>query len=71
MVYIKNDLTKTEKEIQSKIINIAKDEIGRSRRIKLGYIKLITNGKKWTWDMRKEELVEAISTGANKDNSKN
>lgn len=56
-VFINNDLTVKEREIQSKIRKIAEEERKAGKAAKTGYQKLITNGQLWKWDERKDKLV--------------
>ncbi|XP_050503197.1 uncharacterized protein LOC126882343 [Diabrotica virgifera virgifera] len=44
-IYINNDWTSKEKEIQKEITKIAKDERSKGKQTKIGYKKLIVNGK--------------------------
>ena len=54
--YIENDLTKEEQEIQRKIVTRAKEERNKGLRIRIGYKKLIIEGKKYTWNATDKEL---------------
>ena len=48
-IYIENDMTRTERNIQWNISQIAKGERDKGRRVKTGYQKLIINNKIWEW----------------------
>lgn len=58
VVYIKQDFTKKEQDIQNKIVKRAREERNLGKRTKIGYMKLIINGNKWVWDETKERLIE-------------
>ena len=47
-IYIENDLTKKELEIQRDIRQVAKKEKGKQ--VKIGYQKLIINGQTWSYE---------------------
>lgn len=49
-IYIDNDLTVKEREIQREIHEMAKEERNKGKRVKVGYKKLIVNGREWKWD---------------------
>jgi hypothetical protein len=46
-VYINNDLTEQERKIQKVIQEIAKEERAKNQQVKIGYQKIIINGKKY------------------------
>lgn len=57
-IYINNDLTKYEMEIQ-KIIKVrAREEKEKGRTAKIGYKKIEIEGKKWIWDETRNRLEE-------------
>lgn len=49
-VFIDNDLTQQERNIQKKLRDIAKQRRMEGKQIRVGYRKIIIDGKKWTWD---------------------
>lgn len=55
-VYINNDRTKREREIEKNIRKIANDERQKGKQVKIGYEKLTINGEIWTWNDENEEL---------------
>lgn len=57
-IFIDSELTKKEQEIQKRIRNIAKQERDKGNQTKIGYKKLIVNGKQWRWDDDKDQLRE-------------
>lgn len=57
-IYINNDLTDREKEIQKQLREIEKKERNKGNSTKLGYRKLTINGIIWEWDERKQELIK-------------
>lgn len=59
-VYINNDLTKKERAIQAEIRNIAKQEKENGNKTKIGYQKLLLNGKRLVWNKREGRLVEQV-----------
>lgn len=56
-IYINNDLTKTERVIQNEIKAVAKQEKDKGGRVKIGYQKLILNGKEFAWNKEEGKLV--------------
>lgn len=55
-VYIDNDLTRREQEVQRKIREVAKNERSKGKEARVGYNKLWINGEKWVWNGRTESL---------------
>ena len=55
-VYINNDFTKKEREAQKQIRLQAKREREAGKSVKVGFNKLIIDGKQWKWDKTKERL---------------
>lgn len=57
-IYIDNELSKGELEIQRKIIQWAKEERKKGKIVKIGYKKATIEGKEWRWEMEKEQMKE-------------
>jgi hypothetical protein len=57
-IYIDGELTRREREIQKKIVEVAKDKIKNGDKAKVGYKKLILNGKVYIWDEKKSRLTK-------------
>jgi predicted RNase H-like nuclease (RuvC/YqgF family) len=55
-IYIENDLTKKEREIQTKIIKIAKEENNAGNKTRIGYQKLIINNQEYEWNKQQQNL---------------
>lgn len=55
-VYINNDLTKKERQIQIEISRTAKLENENGNRTRIGYQKLTINGKQWVWNKTEAKL---------------
>lgn len=55
-IYIESDLTGTEKEIQNQIWAIAKKEMEKGERVKVGYQKLIKQNECYVWDKKNNDL---------------
>jgi hypothetical protein len=55
-MYIDDDLTKEEREIQKKLRELAREERNRGKRVKIGYRKIQINGEWFRWDEREEKL---------------
>jgi hypothetical protein len=55
-VYIDNDLTKREQEVQKKIREIAKNERSKGTEVRVGYNKLWINREKWVWNRSLDRL---------------
>uniref|UniRef100_A0A6P7GQB1 Uncharacterized protein LOC114345469 n=1 Tax=Diabrotica virgifera virgifera TaxID=50390 RepID=A0A6P7GQB1_DIAVI len=55
-IYINDDLTKREREIQSKIRATAKEEKIKGKIAKVGYQKLILDNEVWKWNREREKL---------------
>lgn len=56
-IFIDNDLTYGEREVQAKLRNIAKEKRTAGTKITVKYQKLIIDGKVWVWDRATEQLV--------------
>lgn len=59
IIYINDDLTKAEIEIQQKITEVAKKEKQNGKHVKMGFMKLYINGKEWKWDHKENKLKES------------
>lgn len=59
-IYINEDMSKEQREIQKKIEIHAKEERKDGKKVKIGYKKLIINGEKWNWNPIKNELEKEI-----------
>lgn len=57
-IYINNDLTDKEKEIQKSIRSREKEEREQGNRTKIGYKNLMINDKKWVWSNSLAKLIE-------------
>lgn len=57
-VYINNDYTKKESEIQRVIRNKAKEEVANGNKVKIGYQKITINGITWRWDEKMKNLKQ-------------
>lgn len=57
-IYIESDLTKKEVEIQKQIRKTAKEEKDKGNQTKVGYKKLIVNGKEWRWNEEHDKLTK-------------
>lgn len=55
-IYIDDDLTKREREIQQKIREKMRQEKNKGNNAVMGYKKLIVNGEKWIWSEQQMEL---------------
>ncbi|KAH0812087.1 hypothetical protein GEV33_010708 [Tenebrio molitor] len=55
-MYIDDDLTKEEREIQKKLRELAREERNKGKRVKIGYRKIQINGEWFRWDEREEKL---------------
>lgn len=52
-IYIDNDMTLKERIIQAEIRKIAREEIGKGHKIKVGYRKITIEGEEHMWDEKK------------------
>lgn len=57
-IYIDDDLTKREREIQGKIRRITKEEREKGKEVKIGYMKASIEGKWLRWNEKEERLEE-------------
>lgn len=55
-VYLNNDLTKQEREIQRQMIKMAKEEKDKGNQVKKGYNKITINGVEWRWNKNKGKM---------------
>ncbi|RLU27393.1 hypothetical protein DMN91_001197 [Ooceraea biroi] len=58
-LYIDNDLTKKERDVQKEITGIARTKREQGWEVKIGYKKLIANGKTFIWEQ--EEGMKEIN----------
>ncbi|XP_026827641.1 vicilin-like seed storage protein At2g18540 [Ooceraea biroi] len=58
-LYIDNDLTKKERDVQKEITGIARTKREQGEEVKIGYKKLIANGKTFIWE--EEEGMKEIN----------
>lgn len=56
-IYINDDMSKNEREIQGKIRQKAKEEATNGKNVKIGFQKLIINEEEWVWN-RETEIFE-------------
>ena len=56
ILYIEDEYTREEQEIQRKIISRAKEEKQKGLKTKIGYRKLIVDGKKYIWNDTEKTL---------------
>lgn len=56
MIFIDNDLTRKEREIQKKLVRIKKTEKEKGKQAKVGYMKIQIQGKWLFWDEDEGEL---------------
>ncbi|KAJ3644297.1 hypothetical protein Zmor_026963 [Zophobas morio] len=68
-IFIDDDYTKRENEIQKKIRAIGAGEKRKRRETKVGYKKLIRAGEVWQWNEDQDEFVKKPLRP--KENSKN
>lgn len=68
IVYINEDLTRKETEIQKRIKEMATKERNKGNTVKIGYRKIIINDKRWIWDNEEEKLKESEFTQKPKNN---
>ncbi|KAJ8956684.1 hypothetical protein NQ318_014039 [Aromia moschata] len=60
-VYINDDLSKKEREIQTRLRKIAKEERDKGNSVKVGFQKLIIDQQVWKWN-RENEKLEILTT---------
>lgn len=62
-VFIEDDLTKEEREIQKLIRQKAKEERNKGKQVKIGFSKLVMDGQTWKWSRTENKLrkVESIT----------
>lgn len=70
-IYINNDLTIKERDIQKKIRKRAEEERKKGRKVKIGYQKLVIDGKQWRWNKRSDKLESSEETKQANYNQKN
>ncbi|XP_043280473.1 uncharacterized protein [Venturia canescens] len=58
-VYLDDDLTKSQREIQWRIWKQAKAEIAKGSQVKKGYMKLIVDGICWRWNEQTGRLEQS------------
>lgn len=57
-IFINDDMSKLEREIQAKVRNKAKEERSNGNRVKIGFQKVIVNDQVWKWNKEKEEWIK-------------
>lgn len=55
-IYVNDDLTKDEREIQAKIRIMAREQKSKGKITKIGYQRLIVNNELWKWNKEKRQL---------------
>lgn len=68
-IFINDDLTKKEREVQKKVVKIAQRKKQGGQRVKVGYKKLWIDGIKWEWKDELQDIVE--ERGAQRGSTKN
>lgn len=58
-IYINDDMSKEQREIQRKIRIQARKEETEGKTTKIGNGKLIINGEEWTWNIGKDKLEKS------------
>lgn len=62
-IYIDHDMTKEEREVQRKLRERAGREREEGKKVKVGYRKIIVEGKVYIWNEEEEELREKENFG--------
>lgn len=57
-IYVDNDLTKNEREIQREIRNIVRETARAGDKVRIGYQKLAINEKEYKWSKKERGLVQ-------------
>lgn len=57
-IYMNNDLSKTDREVQNKIREKLNEIKKTGKQVKMGYRKMWVETEEWKWDNQKEMLVE-------------
>ncbi|KAK4880425.1 hypothetical protein RN001_008571 [Aquatica leii] len=60
-VYIENDLTKAELEIQSILRQHANEELKKGRKAKIAYQKLYIDNELYIWNKKQKQLIKQIN----------
>ncbi|KAK4886832.1 hypothetical protein RN001_003103 [Aquatica leii] len=60
-VYIENDLTKAELEIQSILRQHANEELKKGRKAKIAYQKLYVDNELYIWNKKQKQLIKQIN----------
>lgn len=61
-VFINDDMSKEEREIQGKIRKKAKEEKESGKNVKIGFQKIIINGEEWRWNKNEEHFEKIKKT---------
>uniref|UniRef100_A0A1Y1M2F4 Uncharacterized protein n=1 Tax=Photinus pyralis TaxID=7054 RepID=A0A1Y1M2F4_PHOPY len=70
-VFINNDLTRKERDIDKQIRKRAEEERKLGKTVKIGYQKITIEGREWRWNRRKNAVEEVASNGNPVGNPKN
>jgi len=57
-IYIDNDLTQKEREVQRKLREIARDERADGRRARVGYRRIEIEGQMYIWNKEENRIVK-------------
>lgn len=57
-VFIDNDMTKQEREIQGHMRRFEREERNRGKHVRRGYNKVNIEGEDWKWDRRRQEMIK-------------
>lgn len=58
-IYINDDMTKSEREVQGKIRKVAQEEKKKGKKVKIGYQKVTIDDQEWKWSKGAEKLVKS------------
>ena len=58
-IYINNDMSKVEREIQAVIRKKAKEQKEKGMQVKIGFQKMVVNGVLWRWSKEGNTLEQS------------
>lgn len=61
-IYVNEDLTRDEMEKRKQLRNRAKEEANKGKSVKIGYNKIIVDGKEWRWNNKERKIEDPDET---------
>lgn len=60
-IYINDDMTKQEREIQRQLRNFEREERRKGRQVRKRYNRVTVEGEDWKWDNAEQKMIKIVS----------